>query len=281
MKLIVAALQNSVYKGSYEKNLSLISLKTESLVLHNKPYLIAYSELMNVPTRPSNHNASYFDYAETMHGETVKRTLQLAVTLDIHIIGTLLERCTENGEITFYNTAFVCSPTQGIVGKYRKIRVDENTPSPRSNHKKIQLEHYTAGEEVSVFSLDNGIKIGILISLDSTLSEAWCCLADQGAQVIVIPNAAFGKYEASHLEEIIGRAVEHNVYVIVINKTGNEPVEDQVVSYFGHSCIITPSGKILKMVNNEEWAELVGTIDLSKPPLYKEITNITTSKRKL
>lgn len=277
MKLIVAALQNSVYKGRYEKNLSLISLKTESLVLHHKPYLIAYSELMNVPTRPSIHNASYFDHAETMHGETVKRTLELAVTLDIHIIGTLLERCFENGEILYYNTAFVCSPTQGIVGKYRKVRVNENMHSPRTtSHKKKHLEYCEAGREVSVFTLDNGIKIGILISLDSTLSEAWCTLADQGVQLIVIPTASYGESESFNLENIIARAVEHNVYVIVVNKSGNETVEDEVISYFGHSCIITPTGKILKEVNNDEWAELIGTIDLSKLHKDKEINKIST-----
>lgn len=264
MKLVVAALQNSVYKGRYEKNLSLISLKTESLVLHHKPYLVAYSELMNVPTRPSIHDASYFEYAETMHGETVKRTLELAVTQDIHIIGTLLERCVENGEIFYYNTAFVCSPTQGIVGKYRKLRVNENMLNPSKSHTNKHLEHCEAGREVSVFSLDNGIKIGILISLDSTLSEAWSALANQGAQLIVIPTAAYGELEALYLEEMIARAVEHNVYVLIVNKSGNEVVEDQEVSYFGHSCIITPTGKILKKVNNEEWAELIGTLDLSK-----------------
>ena len=272
MKLVVAALQNSVYKGKYEKNLSLISLKTESLVLHHKPYLIAYSELMNVPTRPSIHDASYFDYAETMHGETVKRTLELAVTMDIHIIGTLLERCIENGEIIYYNTAFVCSPTQGIIGKYRKMRVNEGMHSTGDSHQ--QLEHCEAGREVSVFSLDNGINIGILINLDSTLSEAWKTLADQGAQLIVIPTAAYGDWEALNLEDIKARALEHNVYVIVVNKSGTEAVEKQVVNYLGNSCIITPTGELLKKVNNEEWAELIGTLDLSKIHKEKETTKI-------
>ena len=259
MSLIVAALQNSVYKGEYEKNLSLISLKTESIVLQKRPYLIAYSELMNVPTRPTSHNLNYFNYAETMHGETVRRTLELAVTLDIHIVGTFLERCYENEKIIYYNTAFVCSPTQGIIGKYRKINFLEG----KNTLQKEDIEHYKAGEEIPVFSLDNGIKIGLLISLDSKLSEAWDTLAAQGAQIIVIPSAAYGEVQSLNLEEILTRAVEHNVFVIVVNKAGNETVENQVISYFGQSCIVTPTGKVLTKVNDAEWVELIGNLDLS------------------
>jgi beta-ureidopropionase len=280
MKLLVAALQNSVYKGGYEKNLTLISLKTESLVFHHSPYLIVYSELMNVPTQPTSHKASYFNYAETMYGETVKRTLELAVTHDIHIIGTFLEKIHENGKVNYYNTAFLCSPTQGIIGKYRKIYFTENIGSLGNTHKKEHVENCQAEKEISVFSLDNGIKIGILIGLDSTLSVAWHTLADQGAQLIIVPTAAYGELQSLYLEDIITRAVKHNVFVIVVNKAGNETVEDYVISYFGNSCIITPTGKVLTKLNNDEWAELIGSIDLSILQKNKETVKISNKIKK-
>lgn len=267
MKYKFAGLQLGPYPGSYEKNWTLISQKTEELIMKEDPYFIAYTELMTTPYFATVKNDEYFSFAETMEGPTVKRTTELAVTFGVHIMGTLFEKAVENGKTNYYNTAFICSPTRGLIGKYRKVHMPKiNSPTLTTDEKYYFEQYGGGGTEFPIFTLDNGMKVGILICFDRSFPEAWKALTLQGAELIVVPTSTFGFRKDRYIQELQIRAMENNVFVLAVNKAGIEQNKDEKTprNHFGLSCLIDPFGEVITQAQDEEWFPIVGEVDLNK-----------------
>lgn len=287
----VSCIQVGPYPGSYEKNWTILASKTEELVFRESPDLIAYSELMTAPYFGTVQDEKFFEYAETMDGPTVKRTAQMAVTYGVHLIGTIFEKAEEDGQTNYYNTAFICSPTKGLIGKYRKVHLPKlESPSLTTDEKYYFEQFGGGGKEFPVFTLDNGLKLGILICFDRSFPEAWKALTLQGAELIVVPTATYGFRKDFYVQELQIRAMENNVFVLAANKAGTEKLPEEAIArhHFGASCLINPLGELISVVDDEEWSSLVEKIDLQslkeskdridwnnerKPAIYQQYLN--------
>lgn len=261
----VSCLQIGPYPGSYEKNWTILAKKTEELVFRENPDLIAYSELMTAPYFSTIQDEKFFAYAEPMDGPTVQRTAQMAVTYGVHIVGTLFEKAEEYGQTNYYNTAFICSPTKGLIGKYRKVHLPKlESPSLKTDEKYYFEQFGGGGKEFPIFTLDNGMKVGILICFDRSFPEAWKALSIEGAELIIIPTATFGFRKDFYVQELQVRAMENNVFVLAVNKAGTEQLPEETTArhHFGTSCLIDPFGELVSIIDDEEWSSLVGNIDL-------------------
>lgn len=265
-KFKVAGLQVGAYPGTYEKNWSILSRKTEDLIIRETPYLIAYSELMAVPYFAGVINDDFFSYAETMDGPTVNRLTEMSLTFGVHLIGTLFEKAEENGQTNYYNTAFVCSPTRGLIGKYRKVHLPKIDNATLKTDEKYYFEQFGGGgTEFPTFTLDNGMKIGILICFDRSFPEAWKALTLQDVDLVVVPTATYGFRKDLYVQELQIRAMENNVFVLGINKTGVEHMDGEALerNYFGYSCLIDPYGEVIDVAGDDEWSNVIGEVDLS------------------
>jgi beta-ureidopropionase len=272
-KHTIVGIQIGSYPGNYEKNWTILSQKTEELILRENPYFIAFSELMTAPYFATLQDEKFFSYAETLNGPTVKRISEMAVTFGVHILGTLFEKAEENGQINYYNTAFICSPTRGLIGKYRKVHLPKLQSPNLSTDEKYYFERFGGGgKEFPVFILDNGIKVGILICFDRSFPEAWKALTLQCVDMIVVPTATFGFRKEFYVAELQIRAMENNVFVLGVNKAGTEQIQGEAVprNHFGSSCLIDPFGELISQIGDEEWFSLVGEIDLNQLRRSKE-----------
>lgn len=281
-KFKIGGIQVGPYSGSYEKNWTLLAQKTEKLFLKESPYLISYSEMMTSPYFAAVQNKEYFSYAETMKGPTVEGISEMAVTLGVHLLGTMFEKSEENGQVNYYNTAFICSPTRGLIGKYRKVHLPKlNTPTLSTDEKFYFEQFGGGGKQFPVFTLDNGVKIGILICFDRSFPEAWKALTIQGAEIIVVPTATYGFRKDLYIRELQIRAMENNIFVMAVNKAGNERIRGEQTprNHFGSSCIIDPFGQILSNIGKEEWSSLIGQIDLNKRHESKEIIDWNNERK--
>ncbi|NHM32472.1 carbon-nitrogen hydrolase family protein [Neobacillus terrae] len=261
-----AGLQVGSYPGSYERNWTILAQKTEELILRERPYLISYSELMTAPYFGTIQDDKFFSYAETMNGPTVIKTTEMAVAYDVHILGTFFEKAEENGQNNYYNTAFICSPTKGLIGKYRKVHLPKLQSPSLSTDEKYYFEQFGGGgKEFPVFTLDNGLKVGILICFDRSFPEGWKALTVQGVDVVIVPTATFGFRKDLYVKELQIRAMENNVFVLGVNKAGIEQIQGEPSArhHFGNSCLIDPFGEVISQLEDEEWSYLVGEIDLS------------------
>lgn len=266
-KIKIAGMQIGSYPGSYEKNWTILYQKTEELIFKENPYLIAYSELMTAPYFATIKDKKFFSYAETMDGPTVKNTIDMAVTFGVHILGTMFEKAEEDGQVNYYNTAFICSPTKGLIGKYRKVHLPKvNSPTLTTDEKYYFEQYGGGGREFPVFTLDNGLKVGILICFDRSFPEAWKALTLQGVDLVIVPTATFGFRKDLYVRELQIRAMENNVFVLGVNKAGTEKIEEESTPryHFGSSCIIDPFGEVISQVGDAEWFSVIGEVDLTQ-----------------
>jgi beta-ureidopropionase len=266
-KIKLAGIQTGTYPGNYEKNWMLLAQKTEKLILQENPYFITYPEMMTSPYFATIKDEKYFSFAEFINGSTVKRIVDLSITFDVHILGTLFEKSIENEQINYYNTAFICSPTRGFIGNYRNVHLPKLQNTSFTADEKFHFEQLgDSGKKFPIFTLDNEVKIGILIGFDCTLPEAWKSLRLQNVDVVVVLSTTIGFKQELFTRELQVKAMKNNVFVLNINKGGTEQLpEDRIQrEHFGCSCLINPRGQIITIADGKEWSFLVGQIDISE-----------------
>lgn len=139
-----------------------------------------------------------------------------------------------------YNTAAVFAPTGALVAKYRKIHLfDVDLPDgTRVSESSANL----AGNDVVVAEID-GFKLGLSICYDLRFPELYRKLADQGADMIVIPAAFTLTTGKDHWQVLVrARAIENQVYAIAAGQWGRHPKGRQT---YGKSMIVDPWGEVI------------------------------------
>lgn len=265
----VCALQGGSCSLSIEQNNELITKQLEKALECHQPGLIVCSELMNVPyfaaVQPVNN--LFFQYAETKNGPTVTRFAKFAKEHQVHLIGTYFEVEEINQQKYYYNTAFVCSPTRGVIGQYRKVHLPKVTDATMVTDEKYYFEQFgDGGNEFPIFTLDDGLRVGILICFDRSFPEAWRSLSLQGVDLICVPTATYGYRKSLYTAELQVRALENNLYVVGVNKASKEKLDGEKIARvnFGLSCIVDPFGELLEQAGEQPWETICATIDLEQ-----------------
>lgn len=283
-KIKVAGIQLGSYIGSYDENMKRIIGLAKKVKDTENPDLIVCSELMTAPyfAAVPETDDQFFDYAEFMDGPTVSTMIDLARSTNIHIVGTLFEKEWAGESLNYYNTAFVCSPTRGLIGSYRKVHVPRVDVASMKTDEKYYFERLGGGgKEFPVFTLDNGFRIGILICFDRSFPEAWRALAVQSVDLVVVPTATYGFRKELYVEELRVRALENNLFVLGVNKAGFECLPKEVVprQHFGLSCLIDPYGEKIAVTSEEEWSFVSGEIDLEQTVQSKQRVNFLEERK--
>lgn len=191
----------------------------------------------------------YYSYAEPVDGPTVQTFSELAKEVGTYIVLPLFEKDLPG---IYYNSAVLISDEGEVVGVYRK------------NHIPLTLSYekfyFTPGQGFPVFDTPFG-RLGILICYDRKYPESWRCLIDQGATIIVNLISSWSYMGMSEAEiweaELRTRACENQVFVIAANRCGKE----EAYGFIGRSMIVSPRGKVLAAVNEEENVVVACDID--------------------
>lgn len=113
----------------------------------------------------------------------------------------------------------------------------------RANHRKLAIppgfegDHFTAGNKMTVLGY-KGIKCAILICYDAEFPETLRKAAQMGAQLVIVPTALNVNWPVVADKVMPTRAFENGVWLAYVNHAGGEGDVD----YYGHSCIVTPTG---------------------------------------
>ena len=167
----------------------------------------------------------------------------------------------EKGKVNHYNSAFLVSPSGGLVGRYDKIHL-----VPFGEYIPLQeilffvgssfgegIGNFKSGKELINLAMPKA-KFGVLICFEIIFPDLCRKFVKNGANFLVtITNDAwFGKTSApyQHLAIATFRAVENRVFIPRAANTGI-------------SAIIDPKGKILKQGNIFTEEAINGTIRLS------------------
>lgn len=114
---------------------------------------------------------------------------------------------------------------------------------PLANHRKLAIppgfetEHFTAANKMTLFDY-MGLKCAILICYDAEFPETLRKAAQMGAELVIIPTALNVNWPVVADKVMPARAFENGVWLAYANHAGVE-ID---LEYYGHSCIVTPTG---------------------------------------
>lgn len=237
----------------------------EEVVEKEKPYVVAFPEMMTGIYFGMLREQKWFQYAEDfLTGSTTTRMLEEAKKLNVHIVYSLFEKAQEGGKTVYYNTMGIISPIRGVIGKYRKIHI----PGGDLRYNLVYEKYYfQPGKELPVFELDNGVKIAMLICYDRSFPEVWRSYYLQGAQIIVAATCTMGLRADMFVCELQTRALESHSFVVALNRAGTEQIENEPEPrlHFGKSLIANPLGNlVVEPLDNVGWQYVAADLDMDE-----------------
>jgi predicted amidohydrolase len=176
-------------------------------IAKEKPDIVCLGEeILN-----KGNSRTYLSVAEPIPGPSTRRLGESALRHGMYVVAGLIER---DGHAA-YNTSVLIDRHGNVAGKYRKVYL------PRE-----EIEGgLTPGSSCTAFDTDFG-RIGMMVCWDAEYTDAARALAEEGAEIILVPAAG------GYLTLLKARALENHLYVI---SSG----------YDVESSIIDPTGEVL------------------------------------
>ena len=191
--------------------------------------------------------------AEALDGPTLAAWHEAAARLGIHIVGGFCERA--GGDL--YNAVMMVGPG-GLAGHYRKLHLFDAEKSV-----------FTAGDlGLPVYDLPFG-RVGLCVCYDLRFVEVVRALALKGADLIAVPTAWVGGFDADPFDAMgyIGQArgamVQANLSQVFLC-CASQPGAAAGIRFLGSSLIVDPYGAVLAGPLGQDAEEIaIAEIDLS------------------
>lgn len=149
-----------------------------------------------------------------------------------------------------YNSVICLSSKGRLLANHRKRVL------PTAYEKNL----FEAGEQMTLFELDNGWRVALLICYEVEFPEAVRACALDGAQLVLVPTALGRDWRIVSQQLIPTRAFENGVFIAYANFSG----ADESNQYIGDSVIVSPmgvdlarAGKKQAFINAELDAQLI------------------------
>lgn len=195
----------------------------------------------------------------TEDGESIRRMGALAAKYGIYIVYGFPERDLIHTDV-LYNSAVLIDKDGKPMGTYRKVH-------PFASEK----TWCRAGCDFPVFDTDLG-RLGIMICWDTAFPEVARIYGLKGADLLIVSTNWEDPYEEewdptkinSHEEDwdliTRARAYDNTLHLVAANRVGDD---GKVLSFFGRSKIIGPTGREIAALDTREEGILSAEIDLS------------------
>lgn len=140
------------------------------------------------------------------------------------------------------NRSILLGPNGNVVKYYDKINMFDVRVSKKEKHYESSI--YKAGNKLVSTKLPWG-NLGFSICYDLRFPELYRNLSKRNLNFIAVPSAFTKITGKKHwLELLKARAIENFCFIFAPNQTGKNTKTRET---FGHSVIISPDGKILKL----------------------------------
>jgi len=177
--------------------------------------------------------------AESIPGRTSNTMAALAARLGVLLLaGSMAERDPGTGQT--FNTSLLFSAEGKLLARYRKIHLFDIELAGRVSFQESRW--FAAGDEVVTVATELG-RLGLATCYDLRFPELFRRLADEAADVILVPSAFTLATGRDHWEVLLrARAIENQVYVVAPNQYGRHT--PLMISY-GRSMLVDPWGTVL------------------------------------
>ena len=145
------------------------------------------------------------------------------------------------------NRSFLIGPNGDILYKYDKIHLyDVILPN---GHVYQESATYTAGSKAIIATIYNSIRIGMTICYDLRFPNLYSDLAQNGAEIIMVPSAFSNITGPVHWHTLLkAREIETGCFIVAAAQTGHHECGRKT---YGHSLIVSPWGEIIKDANEK------------------------------
>ncbi len=317
MKVKISLIQPGPQTVDIEQNRKALLATMDEVGEKERPDFVVCGELSYLPYIAAVLDKKYFDWAETIPGETTERFGEIAQKHSMCIILGMFEKVIPNE--LYHNSTVVFGPDGNIVEgtypdgrkalRYIKSHMPYNV-SIRSKYYDESVElppnwgtsvtppegyqrdgydetyYFATGDGWPVFDTPKA-KIGVATCFDRHFPEPYRILALQGAEIIFTSSVAMGfraKEGASsmadtYLLELQVRALENSVWLATVNKTGTEYFEGKSTYCYGNSAIIHPSGGIVARGSEDKEEVVSQEIDLKEIEATRRVLPLFKQRR--
>ena len=231
----VACIQSSAGEN-YNKNFKQI-VKLINQSIKNKADLIITPETTSLIT--SDKKILYKNTFKMSADPLIKKVKEIAKQNKKWIlIGSLPIK----DKTKYRNRSIMINPNGKIVAYYDKIKMFDVKLPNREQHNESKT--FKPGNKLVSIKLPWG-RIGLTICFDLRFPEIYRNLSKKNLNFITVPSAFTKITGKKHwLALLKARAIENFCYIFAPNQVGRNTKKRET---FGHSAIISPDGKILKL----------------------------------
>lgn len=223
--------------------------------------LVVLQELFVSPYFCQTEDPEAFAWAEALTGPTVSRMSEVARLEGVTLLVPFFERRAPG---LFHNSTVLLGPDGGRIGIYRKMHIPDDP--------QFMEKYYFAPGDLGFVALPTKhCKVGPLICWDQWYPEAARATALLGAEVLLYPTAigwlpsekaADGAAQLSAWQTMQrAHAIANGVFVVVVNRVGQEGPKESGIEFWGHSFVADPFGRVIAEAGEDE-AVLVCELDL-------------------
>jgi len=272
------ALIQQEFKGSKEATIN----HTLKMIKDAKSELVILPELHQSEYFCKSEDTKFFDYADSFK-EDVEFWRRVSEEENIVLVASLFEKVMDG---IYYNTAVVFDKGK-VAGKYRKTHI----PDDPGFYEKF---YFTPGDKIEPIDTSIG-RLGVLVCWDQWYPEPARIMALKGAEILIYPTAigylmcpedredelCEKENNAQEKEKMLnawlsvqrGHAVANGVYVVAVNRVGEEKDSSGClggIEFWGRSFVYGPQGEIVAMGGDKEEI-ITAEIDFKKAAEVRKI----------
>ena len=226
---------------------------------------------------PGGPAAAGVEPEELPGGPTYSFAARMARETGAHVHASLYER-SPAGDGLGYNTAIVLAPDGQLIARTRKLHI----PVTAGYHEDRYFSPGPAGAGAFPVIALGETQLGLPTCWDQWFPELARAYSLAGADVIVYPTAIGSEpehpaFDTEPLWErvIIGNAIANGLFMVAVNRFGEEPP----LRFYGSSFICDPYGRKLVQAPREEPAVLVADLDLDQRRDWLELFPFLDTRR--
>ncbi|WP_371193530.1 carbon-nitrogen hydrolase family protein [Glaciecola sp. SC05] len=225
--------------------------KLDSLLGHArpKPNSPALAVLPECAIQFACCGATILENAENMgQGPIQARLANMAQKHNVYLVGGTMP-IKSNDSAHYYAASLVFSPAGKLISAYNKIHLFDVEVQDKTQSY-LESKFTQRGEHIATFDSPWG-KVGQAICYDLRFATMFDAMMPMN--IVVIPSAFTKATGQAHWHALLkARSIELQCYIVAANQVGTHQDGRET---FGHSCIYSPWGELLSVIENEEgWA---------------------------
>jgi N-carbamoylputrescine amidase len=226
---------------------------------------------------PAGPAAAGVEPEELPGGATYRFAARMAGETGVYVHASLYERA-DGADGLGYNTAIVVAPDGELVARTRKLHI----PVTAGYHEDRYFRPGPGDADAFPLVALGEARLGLPTCWDQWFPELARAYSLEGADVLVYPTAIGSEpdhpeFDTEPLWEkvIVGNAIANGVFMVAVNRTG----EEGPLRFYGSSFICDPYGRKLVQAPRDEPAVLVADLDLDQRRDWLELFPLLATRR--